>query len=157
MAVLETMAGINAAYSIIKKTLENGRELHDCASAISNFAVGKSDVEAHHKAEQNSFWNKLAGKDASDLASFMHQEKVRRMEENLREYMQLYGRGGMWSDYQKYCAEARKQRLKAKEDKIKARKKLIDIITKSLLGVFISFVVISAIVMGYLVYTRGML
>ena len=155
--MLETMAGVNAAYAIIKKTLENGRELHDCASAISNFASGKSDVEAHHHAQQNSFWNKLAGKDASDLASFMHQEKVKRMEENLREYMQLYGRGGMWSDYQKYCAEARKQRLKAKGDKIKAKKKLIDIITKSLLGVFISFVVLSAMVLGYMMYTRGTL
>ncbi len=157
MAVLETMAGVNAAYAIIKKTLENGRELHDCASAISNFASGKSDVEAHHKAEQNSFWNKLAGKDASDLASFMHQEKVRRMEENLREYMQLYGRGGMWGDYQKYCAEARKQRLKAKTDKIKARKVIIDIITKSVLCVFISLVVLSAMVLGYMMYTRGTL
>lgn len=151
------MAGVNAAYAIIKKTLENGRELHDCANAISNFASGKSDVEAHHNAQQNSFWNKLAGKDASDLASFMHQEKVRRMEENLREYMQLYGRGGMWGDYQKYCAEARKQRLKAKTDKIKARKVIIDIITKSLLGVFILFVVISSIVLGYMMYTRGTL
>ena len=113
MAVLETMAGINAAYAIIKSTIENGRELSSCAQAIGKFASGQTELEKIHQAKSNSLWVKLAGTDASDLETFMHKEKVKRMENNLREYMQLYGRGGMWGDYQKYCAEARKDRARA--------------------------------------------
>lgn len=85
----------------------------------------------------------------------MHKEKVKRMENNLREYMQLYGRGGMWGDYQKYCAEARKDRARAVREKQLARKKIVDIFSGILLSMlivaFISFIVL----MGWLIYTEG--
>lgn len=155
MAVLETMAGINAAYAIIKSTIENGRELSSCAQAIGKFASGQKELEKIHQQKSNSLWVKLAGTDASDLETFMHKEKVKRMENNLREYMQLYGRGGMWGDYQKYCAEARKDRARAIREKQLARKKIVDIFAGILLSIllvaFISFIIF----MGWLIYTEG--
>ena len=155
MPVLETMAGINAAYAIIKTTIENGRELSSCASAIGKFAAGRSELDKLHHEKSNSFWVKLAGTDASDLETFMHKEKVRQMENNLREYMQLYGRAGMWGDYQKYCAEARKDRARAVREKQLARKKILDVIS----GIFISIVLLGiagfAILIGWLIYTEG--
>ena len=155
MAVLETMAGINAAYAIIKSTIENGKELSSCAQAIGKFASGRTELEKIHQAKSNSLWVKLAGTDASDLETFMHKEKVKRMENNLREYMQLYGRGGMWGDYQKYCAEARKDRARAVREKQLARKKIVDIFggifLSKLIVAFISFIIF----MGWLIYTEG--
>ena len=155
MAVLETMAGINAAYAIIKSTIENGKELSSRAQAIGKFASGRTELEKIHQAKSNSFWVKLAGTDASDLETFMHKEKVKRMKNSLREYMQLYGRGGMWGDYQKYCAEARKDRARAVREKQLARKKIVDIFG----GIFLSMLIVAfisfIIFMGWLIYTEG--
>ena len=155
MAVLETMAGINAAYAIIKSTIENGKELSSCAQAIGKFASGQKKLEQIHQQKSNSFWVKLAGTDASDLETFMHKEKVKRMENNLREYMQLYGRAGMWNDYQKYCAEARKDRARAIREKQLARKKLVDILAGILLSILLVAFSAFIIFMGWLIYTEG--
>ena len=155
MAVLETMAGINAAYAILKSTIENGKELSSCAQAIGKFASGQTELEKIHQAKSNSLWVKLAGTDASDLETFMHKEKVKRMENNLREYMQLYGRGGMWGDYQKYCAEARKDRARAVREKQLARKKIVDILAGILLSILLVAFSAFIIFMGWLIYTEG--
>lgn len=155
MAVLETMAGVNAAYAIIKTTIENGRELSDCASAIGKFATGKSDMDKHHHEKSNSFWVKLAGTDANDLETFMHKEKVKRMEDNLRQYMQLYGRAGMWGDYQKYCAQARKDRARAIVNKKRAQQKLMNIIFGVLGGVVAAGILSALAFVVYLAITEG--
>ena len=52
----------------------------------------------------------------------MHLEKLKQQEEELKQLMIYTGRPGLWSDWQRFQAEARKARIKAAED----RKRKID-------------------------------
>ena len=77
------------------------------------------------------------------------------MEDNLRQYMQLYGRAGMWGDYQKYCAQARKDRARAIADKKRAQQKLINIIFGVLGGVVAAGILSALAFVVYLAITEG--
>ena len=42
--MLAELAAANAAFAVIKKTISNGKEIADCASAISNFVTAKDVI-----------------------------------------------------------------------------------------------------------------
>ena len=53
-------------------------------------------------------------------------EQIRKNEDELRSMMQLYGRGGLWNDWQKFQAEARKSRQVEEKLAAKKRQELIE-------------------------------
>ena len=65
-------------------------------------------------------------------------EQIRVKHEKLREYMQLYGRAGLWTDYQQYCAEARKARKEAEAKRIKQKQEFKDLVLKIFLFIMIT-------------------
>ena len=65
-------------------------------------------------------------------------EQIRVKHEKLREYMQLYGRAGLWTDYQAYCAEARKARKEAEAKRIKQKQEFKDLVLKIFLFIMIT-------------------
>ena len=65
-------------------------------------------------------------------------EEIRAKNAQLREFMQLYGRAGLYNDYVAYCAEARKKRKQAKIDAEKRKEKIKDIVLKVILGILIT-------------------
>ena len=115
--MLEMLVIANSAFAVIKQTLENGKELASAGNAISRFVSAEDKLQQDLHKKRNSIWTNLLGRTDNDLEEFMALEQIRVKNEKLREYMQLYGRAGLWTDYQQYCAEARKQR---KEARIKA-------------------------------------
>ena len=110
--LLELQAA-NAAFAIIKKTIENGSEIAKAGKAIADFTNAKDAVDAQCRKHGNN--------PNSDLEAFLAKEEIDRRTEEIREAMQLYGRGGMYNDYVKFCVEARKARAaavqQAKEDR----------------------------------------
>ena len=68
-------------------------------------------------------------------------EELKQKEEELRSMMQLYGRGGLWNDYIKFCAEARKKR----EYQKKEREKFIEHMKEVILGIIILLVSIGGV------------
>ena len=65
-------------------------------------------------------------------------KEIRRKKEQLREFMQLYGRPNLYTDYLEHCSEARKRRKQAAIDRKKRKEKIEDIILKSVLGILIT-------------------
>jgi hypothetical protein len=106
--MLAELAAANAAFAIIKKCVENGSELAKAGQAISDFTLNK-DVVQKKAASKGS---NLDGS-KSDLEEFLALDELKRKEDELRSMMQLYGRAGMYPDYVKFCAEARRQRAEA--------------------------------------------
>ena len=128
----------NSAFAVIKQTLENGKDIASAGSAISRFVGAEEQLQRDLHKKRNSIWTNLLGRSDNDLEEFMALEQIRVKHEKLREYMQLYGRAGLWTDYQAYCAEARKARKEAEAKKIKQRQEFKDLVLKIILFIMIT-------------------
>ena len=98
--MLAELAAANAAFSIIKQTIQNGKDLHDTGSAAFNYFNSKTQIQKN--------FNKKGKR--QDLEEFFALEKLREQEEQLRELMIYAGRPGLWDDWLKFQSEAKRQR-----------------------------------------------
>jgi len=128
--MLAELAAANAAFSIIKQAVSNGRDLANAGSAIADFVGAKEELRKKGEKKKRS---PFAG--GGDLEEFMALEKIKEQEEQLREMMVWAGRPGMWADWQKFQTEARKARQKAEEARARRKKKIIEIMLLTLLGI----------------------
>ena len=133
----------NSAFAVIKQTLENGKDIASAGNAISRFVGAEEQLQRDLHKKRNSIWTTFLGKTDNDLEEFMALEQIRVKNEKLREYMQLYGRAGLWTDYQQYCAEARKARKEAEAKRKKQRQEFKDLVLKIVL-----FILITALLAG---------
>ena len=102
--MLAELAAANAAFSIIKNFVSNGKELTGCAKQISDFVFSKEQIEKNLKKK------KAKGVGGGDLEEFMALEQIKEKEEELKKIMIYLGRPGLWQDWQQFQAEARKSR-----------------------------------------------
>ena len=128
----------NSAFAVIKQTLENGKDIASAGNAISRFVGAEEQLQRDLHKKRNSIWTNLLGRTDNDLEEFMALEQIRVKNEKLREYMQLYGRAGLWTDYQAYCAEARKARKEAEAKRKKQRQEFKDLVLKIVLIIMIT-------------------
>ena len=113
--MLAELAAANAAFSIIKKAVQNTGDLAKAGRAISDFVIAKEELQ--RKANKR----KKAGVRSSDLEEFMALEKIRQQEQELKQFMIYCGRAGLWQDWQKFQAQARKER-RVREELAKRRR-----------------------------------
>ena len=136
--MLEMLVIANSAFSVIKQTLENGRELHSAGSAIATFIGAEDKLKQDLYKKKNSLWTNFLGKTDNDLEEFMALESIRVKQEKLREYMQLFGRANLYTDYIKFCAISRKERKEARIKAAKRKEHIKDVILKVILGILIT-------------------
>jgi len=136
--MLEMLVVANSAFAIIKQTIQNGRELSSAGAAIANFVSAEEQLKQDLHKKKNSIWTNFLGKTDNDLEEFMALEEIRVKQEQLREFMQLYGRANLYNDYVSFCAEARKNRRQAKIDSEKRKEKIKDIVLKVILAILIT-------------------
>jgi len=118
--MLAELAAANAAFAVIKTTIQNGRELASAGKALSTFVSCKEDL----MREGNK--KRARGVGGNDLEEFMALEQIREKEKQLKELMILSGRPGLWRDYERFCEEAKDGRAKARQAAVKRRKKNIE-------------------------------
>jgi hypothetical protein len=121
--VLAELAAVNAAFSVVKQFVANGRELSDCFQQISTITNAKEDLKNRHQKKKNSVWSSLSGQTDDDIEEFMALEKIKQAEYELESMIKIYGRAGLWEDWIRFQAEARKRRIKEKTEAKKARLK----------------------------------
>ena len=97
--MLAELAACNAAFSVIKTAITNGKELYDCGDAAKNYFANKSTIA-----------KRVASKGKSDLDAFMALEKLKEQEVWLKEHMIYAGRPDMYSDWLKFQSECKKER-----------------------------------------------
>lgn len=117
--MLAEIAAANAAFAVIKTAIQNGREIADVAGKVGEYVNATEALRK--KGEQKK------RKGHSELEEFMHLEKLRQQEEELKQWMIYAGRPGLWHDWQRFQAEARKARLQAIEDRRKKIKRYVEI------------------------------
>jgi len=92
--MLAELAAINAAYAVIKEVVSNGRELGECAGQLGKFFEGKRKLEK--KVIETP------ANERSRLEEFFALEEVRRKEKELKDYMLIAGRPGLWDDWVRF-------------------------------------------------------
>ena len=115
--MLAEIAAATAAFAVIKKAVENGRELVTCGKAICQFVTAQDDLRKLKDAKKNSIWSAFSGKEEHDLEEFMALEELKQKENELKQMMIYLGRPGLHSDYVRFCVEARKKRQEAAKEK----------------------------------------
>ena len=130
--MLAELAAANAAFSVIKSAVQNGKEIASAGKAIANFVGAKEQLQK--KAQKKG--------GGSDLEEFMALEQIREQEEQLKQIMIYAGRPGLWGDWQRFQAKARIARREAEEAAIRKRKKIFEITIITL------FFVLGLVIMG---------
>lgn len=120
--MLAELAAANAAFAVIKQCVQNGRELTAAGTAIANFVTAKEELQRKGNKKKNK------GVGGPDLEEFMALEKIREQEEQLKLLMIYTGRPGLWSDWQKFQAEARKSRRVQEELAKRRREEILEMI-----------------------------
>ena len=103
--MLAELAAANAAFSVIKQFVSNGKELSGCAKHISDFVFSKEELEKKAKKK------KATGVGGSDLEEFMALEQIREKEEELKKMMIYLGRPGFGK-----IGNSSKQKLESLDD-----------------------------------------
>lgn len=138
--MLAEIAAANAAFSVIRTALQNGKQLADVASQVGAYVNATED--ARKKADKQK---RRSG--GEDLEAFVQLERLKQQEEHLKQWMIYAGRPGLWQDWQKFQAQARKERLAEAERKRRRRREIIE-----LCGYAIAFLAILSAVVGLVVW-----
>ena len=121
MAILETIAAANAAYSVIRTCIQNGREGADLMASVGKFLTAEDDIKQAVQKKKNSPLTAITGGAEGDWEEFQALEKIREQRKELESYIRLYGAPGQWDRWQQWQAEARRARQAAKKAAEKAR------------------------------------
>jgi hypothetical protein len=113
--MLAELAACNAAFSVIRTAIANGKEIADVGSSIASFVGAKEDLQ--RKAQKKG--------GGSDLQEFLALEKIKQQEAELKQIM-IAGRPGLWRDWQAFQAKARVARREAEIAAANKRRKIID-------------------------------
>jgi len=108
--LIAELAAFNAGFAVVKQCIANGRELGDAMNAIGQMVSAKEDLKRRGEKKKKNFLSVLGGKTENDFEEFMALEKINETEKELISMMRLYGRPGLYEDWVRFQAEARKKR-----------------------------------------------
>jgi hypothetical protein len=118
----------NAAYSVIRQALSNGKETAGLIGAVGKFLSAEEDVKEAVQRKKNSPLTAITGGSEGDWEEFQHLENLKQKRQELESYCRLYAPPGTWDRWQQWQAEARKQRQAAKKAAEKAREERMEAI-----------------------------
>jgi len=121
--MIAELAAANAAFDVIKQTIQNGQEIYAAGEALAQYFGLKSEIQ--RKAHEHGY--------KSDLSAFMASEQLAAQEEELKNLMIYSGRPGMWNDWLAFQAQMKKSREEERLAEIKARNKRKKVIVDSIL------------------------
>jgi hypothetical protein len=99
--MLAELAICNAAFSVIKETVQNGGDIMAAGQKLFDFFDNKNAIQK----KANS---------GNDMEAFAALEQIKNNEAELKRMMIYHGRAGLWDDWLKFQKEA-KQRREAEE------------------------------------------
>ena len=135
MAILESIAAANAAYSVIKTALGNSKETAGLIGAVGKFLSAEEEVKEAVQRKKNSPFTAIAGGAEGDWEEFQALEEIRRKRAELESYVRLYCEPDTWNRWQQWQLEARKQRQAAKKAAHEAHEKKMEVLGYIVAGV----------------------
>jgi hypothetical protein len=96
--MIAELAIANAAFAVIKETVANGGDIMAAGQHIFKFFDSKSEIA------------KKANQSGSDSEAFFALEQIKNNEKALQEMFIYQGRAGLWDDWLKFQADAKRKR-----------------------------------------------
>jgi hypothetical protein len=106
--MLVELAAANAAFAVIKETVQNGGDIMAAGQQLFSYFDNTSKIQK--KAESDN-----------DMEAFAALEQIKNNEAELKRMMVYHGRAGLWEDWLKFKKEAKQKRDAAEKEA--ARKK----------------------------------
>ena len=147
--MLAELAAINAAYGVIKEVISNGRELGECVGHLGQFFENKRQLEKKIIAKPEA--------QRSQLAEFFALEEARRKEKELKDYMLIAGRPGLWDDWVAFQKMYAQREMAAERARILAEREAKERQEELILAacILILFSIFAMIIFGFVyVITR---
>ena len=123
--MLAELAACNAAFSVVKKFVQNGRSIADCARQIGIIAESKDKLQKKVQKKRTGFMGSLRPQLATDLEEFMALESIKEAEADLKQLMIYTGRAGLWDSWLMFQKEARVNRREAEKEAERHREELM--------------------------------
>ena len=143
----------SAAYRGIKAAISTGKELHDMAGTLSQWAGAMSDLDFSHKqAENPPMFKKMFGAskiEANALEIWGHKEKAKELREDLRSHISLYYGPSAWEEIVRIEGQMRKKR----KEEVYAAEERKQLIIEWIVGIVMAVALAS--VLGGIVYLIG--
>ena len=96
--MLAELAIANAAFAVVRETVANGGDIMAAGQHIFKFFDSKSEI------------SKKANASGSDSEAFFALEQIKQNEKDLQEMFIYQGRAGLWDDWLKFQADAKRKR-----------------------------------------------
>ena len=106
--MLAELMACNAAFAVIKETVQNGGDIMAAGQKLFDFFDNKNAIQ---KKANNG----------NDMEAFAALEQIKTNEAELKRMMVYHGRAGLWDDWLKFQKEAKQRR--ESEERAAARKK----------------------------------
>lgn len=135
--MLAELAVCNAAFAVIKETVQNGGDIMAAGQKLFDFFDNKNALQK----KANS---------GNDMEAFAALEQIKNKEAELKRMMVYHGRAGLWDDWLKFQKEA-KQRREA-EERAAARKRAARIAKAWLVAMWTAIVVLMGVLTSIGVY-----
>ena len=123
MAILESIAAANAAYSVIRTALSNGKETANLMSSIGKFLSAEEDIKSAVERKKKNPLTAITGGEQGDWEEFQALEDIKQKRAELESWCRLYAPSGTWDRWISFEAKVRKQRADAKRAAAAAREK----------------------------------
>jgi hypothetical protein len=146
-----------AAYNGIKSAVSTGKELHDMAGTLQQWATSMSDLDfAHKQAENPPMFKKLFGAsqiEQNALEVWGHKQKAKEMREEMRKHISFYYGPSAWDEIVRIEADMRKKRREA----VYAAEERKQMIIEWIFGLFVAAVavLVMAVIIWYIGGTQG--
>lgn len=142
-----------AAYNGIKSAINTGKELHDMAGTLQQWATSMSDLDfAHKQATNPPFFKKMFGSsevEQNALEVWGQKQKAKEMREELRSYISLYYGPSAWDQIVAIEAQMRKERKEAIYAAEERKQAVIEFI------VGLSITVLAAFIIAFVIWYIG--
>lgn len=111
--MIAELAAANAAFDVIKQTIQNGQEIYAAGEALAEYFGLKAEIQK--KAHEHGY--------KSDLQAFLATEELKAREDELKELFIWQGRPGLWTDWLEFQSQMKKSREEEENQKKLAKKK----------------------------------
>jgi hypothetical protein len=141
--MMAEIAAANAAFTVIKTAISNGKELYACSAAAQKYFDSKSAIA-----------KRVASKGKSDIDAFMALEKIKEQEVWLKEHMVYAGRPDMYSDWLNFQSECKRKRESEARRLLAVRRTRIKMIKTFVTVIGIAIAVIPIMIYGFILMVK---
>jgi hypothetical protein len=106
--MLVELAAANAAFAVIKETVQNGGDIMAAGAKLFDYFDNKNAIQ---KKADNS----------NDMEAFAALEQIKNNEAELKRMMVYHGRAGLWDDWLEFQKQAKHKRLAAEKAAARAK------------------------------------